>query len=84
MTKYFFLISLILSVACKEGFQNSDDNRPNIIFMMSDDHTSQAWGIYGGVLENYVINKNIKRSANGSSCEPARWMVTGLWPPSIK
>ena len=39
MTKYFFLISLILSVACKEGFQNSDDNRPNIIFMMSDDHT---------------------------------------------
>ena len=64
MTKYFFLISLILSVACKEGFQNSDDNRPNIIFMMSDDHTSQAWGIYGGVLENYVINKNIKRLAN--------------------
>ena len=63
MTKYFFLISLILSVACKEGFQNSD-NRPNIIFMMSDDHTSQAWGIYGGVLENYVINKNIKRLAN--------------------
>ena len=28
--------------------------------MMSDDHTSQAWGIYGGVLEKYAINKNIK------------------------
>ena len=31
--------------------------------MMSDDHTSQAWGIYGGVLEKYAINKNIKRLA---------------------
>ena len=30
---------------------------------MSDDHTSQAWGIYGGVLEKYAINKNIKRLA---------------------
>ena len=63
MTKYFFLISFILSVACKESFQTNRDNRPNIIFIMSDDHTSQAWGIYGGVLENYVINKNIKRLA---------------------
>ena len=31
--------------------------------MMSDDHTSQAWGIYGGVLEKYAINQNIKRLA---------------------
>ncbi len=31
--------------------------------MMSDDHTSQAWGIYGGVLEKYAINHNIKRLA---------------------
>ena len=30
---------------------------------MSDDHTSQAWGIYGGVLEKYAINQNIKRLA---------------------
>ena len=30
---------------------------------MSDDHTSQAWGIYGGVLEQYAVNQNIKRLA---------------------
>ncbi|MGB2435328.1 MAG: sulfatase-like hydrolase/transferase, partial [Flavobacteriaceae bacterium] len=36
---------------------------PNIIFVMSDDHTSQAWGIYGGVLEQYAVNQNIKRLA---------------------
>jgi len=34
---------------------------PNIIFIMSDDHTSQAWGVYGGVLQNYAANKNIQR-----------------------
>ena len=31
---------------------------------MSDDHTSQAWGIYGGILQDYVKNENIKRLAN--------------------
>lgn len=30
---------------------------------MSDDHTSQAWGIYGGVLSKYVKNENIRRLA---------------------
>lgn len=38
--------------------------RPNILFILSDDHTSQAWGIYGGVLANYVRNDNIRRLAS--------------------
>ncbi|MCL3779194.1 DUF4976 domain-containing protein [Prolixibacteraceae bacterium JC049] len=38
--------------------------RPNILFILSDDHTSQAWGIYGGHLKDYVKNDNIKRLAN--------------------
>lgn len=37
--------------------------RPNILFILSDDHTSQSWGIYGGVLANYVKNDNIRRLA---------------------
>ncbi len=32
---------------------------PNILFIMSDDHTAQAWGIYGGILKDYVKNDNI-------------------------
>ena len=36
---------------------------PNILFILSDDHTALGWGIYGGELENYVQNKNIKRLA---------------------
>jgi len=38
--------------------------RPNILFIMSDDHTSQAWGIYGGALSEYVKNSGIKRLAS--------------------
>lgn len=39
------------------------DGRPNILFILSDDHTSQAWGVYGGVLADYARNENIRRLA---------------------
>lgn len=42
----------------------SQQQRPNILFILSDDHTSQAWGIYGGILSKYVKNDNIRRLAN--------------------
>jgi arylsulfatase A-like enzyme len=65
--------------------------QPNILFILSDDHTSQAWGVYGGVLENHVVNKNIKRLADmgllldnafctNSICVPSRAsMLTGKY-----
>lgn len=37
--------------------------RPNILFILSDDHTSQSWGIYGGILEPYAHNDHIERLA---------------------
>lgn len=27
--------------------EDAGDNRPNILFILSDDHTSQTWGVYG-------------------------------------
>lgn len=59
------LYSTLISICggCFLGCKDSgiSDERPNILFIMSDDHTSQAWGVYGGVLENYTYNQNIKR-----------------------
>ena len=46
------------------GKEKEKDKRPNILFILSDDHTSQSWGIYGGVLANYVKNENIRRLAS--------------------
>lgn len=44
--------------------QSQQNDRPNILFILSDDHTSQSWGIYGGILSDYVQNKNISRLAS--------------------
>jgi arylsulfatase A-like enzyme len=54
--------SVLLAAQGTAAVKN-DAKRPNILFILSDDHTSQAWGIYGGVLSNYVKNENIKRLA---------------------
>jgi len=35
--------------------------RPNILFIMADDHTSQAWGCYGSRLAKYCPTKNINK-----------------------
>lgn len=51
-----------LQAASKET--QKKDVRPNILFILSDDHTSQAWGIYGGILGQYAQNKNIKQLAD--------------------
>lgn len=60
------LLLLLLLSACKtdKKTQKTDNQRPNILFIMSDDHTSQAWGIYGGILKDYVVNPNISRLAD--------------------
>lgn len=81
--QYLILLLIIfaLSSSC-----NIEPERPNIIYIMSDDHTSQAWGIYGGVLKDYVHNPNIKRLAQegmvlnnafctNSICTPSRGSV---------
>ena len=40
-----------------------EEEPPNILFILSDDHTSQSWGIYGGILAPYAMNENIRRLA---------------------
>ncbi len=59
----FVLVAFITLSTCKSE-KKQDTEQPNILFIMSDDHTSQAWGIYGGILKDYVQNHNIQRLAN--------------------
>lgn len=67
MNKELLLATGVLAFcsACKQQTKTvQEDERPNILFILSDDHTSQAWGIYGGVLADYVKNENIRRLAS--------------------
>ncbi|MDH6533859.1 DUF4976 domain-containing protein [Parabacteroides sp. 52] len=69
MTKSVYLLPLgILAAgipACGNAHTpKNEKERPNILFILSDDHTSQAWGVYGGVLSAYAKNENIRRLAS--------------------
>lgn len=79
-------IGLLFSTLLSAQQTPATDERPNILFILSDDHTSQAWGIYGGILEDYVQNENIKRLAaegavlnntfcTNSICTPSRGSI---------
>jgi len=74
-----FCLSGIIKAESKEKGQK----QPNILFILSDDHTSQAWGVYGGILKDYVKSPNINRLADegivldncfctNSICTPSR------------
>ena len=46
--------------SCSQGGE-SEQQRPNIIFIMTDDHTTQAMSCYGG---NLLQTPNMDRIAN--------------------
>ena len=64
--KNLFIV-LVLFFSISSCNKNKAEIRPNILFIMADDHTSQAWGIYNGILDNYVKNDAIKYLANNGS-----------------
>lgn len=56
-TGNLFVLFLVLAAACFAG-------KPNILFVMSDDHTSQAVGVYGGRLQKLNPTPTIDSIAN--------------------
>ncbi len=70
---------------------NIDNDPPNILFILSDDHTAQAWGVYGGILDDYVHTPEISKLAEegcildncfatNSICVPSRaTILTGQY-----
>ena len=81
----FGLVSLIMpnGVRAKEQSARRPGGRPNVLFIMSDDHTSQAISAYGGMLSKVAPTPNIDRIAKegmlfancfctNSICTPSR------------
>jgi len=54
-----FLLAPFVIFGCGR-VADKEPAKPNILYIMSDDHTSQAWGIYGGILLDYVHTPNIR------------------------
>ena len=57
---FVFILPLMCLLSCSQP-QDNQEQTPNILFILSDDHTSQAWGVYGSILDSYAKNDNIKR-----------------------
>lgn len=90
--KFVLVILLTLSVLIGCTTKTEEETtKPNILYIMSDDHTAQAWGIYGGTLKDYVHTPNISRLAeegcvldnclvSNSICTPSRaTILTGQY-----
>jgi len=55
------IFSLGLWFRPNSSLAETKTKRPNILFIMADDHTSQAWGCYGSRLAKHAPTKNIDR-----------------------
>ncbi|WPR71080.1 sulfatase [Flavobacterium sp. NG2] len=78
-----FTLALIASTSLVAQKSNKKAQKPNIIYIMSDDHTSQAFGIYGSRLAKLNPTPTLDKIAkegiifdncfvNNSICTPSR------------
>lgn len=58
------------------------DKTPNILFIMSDDHTSQAISAYGGMLSKVLPTPNIDRIANEGAILKNCFVTNSISTPS--
>ncbi|RLD82989.1 MAG: sulfatase, partial [Bacteroidetes bacterium] len=78
-THRFLTILLILVVALNSCKEEEKQDRPNILFIMSDDHAYQAISAYG-----HGLNKtpNIDRLANEGVCFQNSFVTNSICAPS--
>ncbi|MFK7736964.1 MAG: sulfatase [Pirellulaceae bacterium] len=70
---------LLLVLCCKSA---GADERPNILFIMSDDHTAQAVGAYATVLKSLNVTPNLDELARGGMVFENAFCTNGICTPS--
>lgn len=60
----------------------AERNRPNIIYIMSDDHASQAVSAYGGILSDILPTPNIDRIAHEGAILRNCFVTNSISTPS--
>ncbi len=88
--KYSGLLA-ILVIMCACNSQETNPERPNILYIMADDHTAQAISCYGGIFADKAKTVNVDRIAEegmrfanvfctNSICSPSRaTILTGKY-----
>jgi len=82
---YLYLMMLLITVtACKQETSpvSSVKSSPNILFIMSDDHTANAWGVNGGRLDSIIQNPHIRRLASEGALLRNSFCTNSICVPS--
>ncbi len=92
MGKAACLVGVLVALASGVVVGKPADKRPNILFILSDDHTTQAFGCYGSRLSGLNPTPNLDALANDGArfdrvfcvnaiCTPSRaTIMTGQYP----
>ena len=67
---------------CATGFAQAQKKQPNILFIMSDDHTRQAISAYGGFLGEYLPTPNLDRIAKEGALMKNCFVTNSISTPS--
>lgn len=80
---FFLLILIAVSfMACNSGNQEQTATRPNIVFIMADDHAFQAISAYGGPLATLAPTPNIDRIAHAGMLFNRCFVTNSICGPS--
>ena len=81
--KYILLSSICLyDFSAVQTAMAQNDRTPNIIYIMSDDHASQAVSAYGGILSNILPTPNIDRIAHEGAILRNCFVTNSISTPS--
>ena len=64
INKSVFRIVFLITISCYSQSNPSDKKTPNIVFIFSDDHATNAISAYGGLFTELAPTPNIDRIAN--------------------
>lgn len=80
---YMLVSSVCLyGVSSVQGINAQEKGRPNIIYIMSDDHASQAVSAYGGILSEILPTPNIDRIAHEGALLRNCFVTNSISTPS--
>ncbi|MEX0315423.1 MAG: sulfatase [Allomuricauda sp.] len=82
--KIFLTIFVLLLVACKKKIEGNrtENNPPNIVFIMADDHAFQAISAYGHKLSKLAPTPNIDRLAKNGTIFQNSFCTNAICGPS--
>nr|WP_286834875.1 sulfatase-like hydrolase/transferase [Sphingobacterium sp. UBA7038] len=82
--KFVLLICGLLPIFSQAQKKNNATQRPNIVFILTDDFTAQAWGVYGGILKDFVKNPNIEKLASQGAVLNNTFCTNSICTPSVQ